>query len=82
MNITTRAGLLALSLASFAGRTAGAQGLREVHSWSNWGGGFVVALPVGQFHDFVDVHPGIGAAVTIGGPVGLRIGSALLVYGH
>jgi len=82
MNLTTRAALLALVTALFAGRPAGAQGLREVHSWSTWGGGFMVGVPVGQFRDFVDVHPGIGGAVTIGGPVGLRIGGTLLVYGH
>jgi hypothetical protein len=42
----------------------------------------MVGVPVGQFREFVDVHPGMGAAVTIGGPVGLRIGGTLLVYGH
>jgi len=82
MKNTIRAALLALVLASLADLPAGAQGLREVHSWSNWGGGFMVGVPVGQFQDFVDVHPGMGAAVTIGGPVGLRIGGTLLVYGH
>lgn len=82
MKITIRAALLTLVLASLVGTPAGAQGLREVHSWSNWGGGFMVGVPVGQFRDFVNVHPGIGGAVTIGGPVGLRIGGTLLVYGH
>jgi len=81
MNITTRAALFAIVLA-LTSRAAGAQGLREVRTRSTWGGGFTVGLPVGEFHDFVGVHPGVGTAVTIGGPVGLRIAGTLLVYGH
>ena len=82
MNITVRTALLALVLPTFSVQTSVAQGLREVHGWSNWGGGLMVGVPVGEFHDFVGVHPGVGTAVTIGGPVGLRIGGTLLVYGH
>lgn len=82
MNTTARAALLALALALSGALPAAAQRLREVHGWSTWGMGAVVALPVGEFSDFVGVHPGFAAAVTLGGPVGLRIGGALLVYGH
>jgi hypothetical protein len=30
----------------------------------------------------VDEHPGFGAALTLGSPVGLRLGGSVLVYGH
>lgn len=61
---------------------AQAQGLREVRNWSTGGLGLMIAQPVGQFSDFVGVHPGMGGAFALGGPVGLRVGGSILVYGH
>jgi hypothetical protein len=62
--------------------TAQAQGLREVRNWSTGGLGLMIAQPVGEFSNFVDMHPGIGGAFALGGPVGLRVGGSLLIYGH
>ena len=73
------------ALALTAGATEAQRGgLREVRgSGSGSGGlGVMLAMPVGQFSEFVDVHSGVGGAFTFGGPVGLRLAGSLLVYGH
>lgn len=82
MTPTFRAVSCALALALAALQPATAQGLREVRDRGAWGLGFLVGVPVGQFGEMVDEHPGIGAALTLGGPVGLRLGGSVLVYGH
>ncbi len=81
MSSKTRMVLTVLVLAAPA---AAAQGLREVRpsSWSTGNISLLIAEPVGQFADFVGVHPGIGGSLTVGGPLGLRFSGGVLVYGH
>ena len=73
----------AVTLLFLAGRELEAQrgGLREIGVGSAWHLGFAVAEPVGQFARFVGVHPGLEAAFTSGGPVGVRLEGSMLVYG-
>lgn len=76
---------LAAALTLVAGSAeAQRRGLREVRGAGGTGGGlgFLVGVPVGEFSDFVGVHPGVSGAFTFGGAVGMRVGGSLLVYGH
>jgi hypothetical protein len=81
MNAKTR---MVLTLLALTAPAAAAQGLREVRpsSWSTGNISLLIAEPVGQFADFVGVHPGLGGSLTVGGPLGLRLAGAVLVYGH
>jgi hypothetical protein len=75
-------GALMLVLGATAAQAQGLREMRQARHMSRGGLGFLIAQPVGEFANFVDVHPGVGASVTVGGPVGLRFGGSLLVYGR
>ncbi|MGH7699115.1 MAG: hypothetical protein ACREMJ_01130 [Gemmatimonadales bacterium] len=80
LRIAPHVGALLALLAAPA--LAQSRGLREVGSGNSGSLGLLIAQPVGEFRQFVGVHPGFGAAFTFGGPIGLRVGGSLLVYGH